>query len=314
MLLRWQIGERLQPRAERVEDGSLSRRRRRRTTTTSSTSSFRMLSSTPAVGSQQPGDDLNGGGVPGSLSHVTMRPTRSSTPWSLHRRCEGIEPRRDVAGRRPGSPSAAGVAHAVARRSACPDPLVSARTRMRPKLAWADAQRPPRGSRLHRTLRMAWWPRVFPLVVVFVLSHPAEAGGKARRRGPSPWQRSSCYARARLAVFCTTTSPPVTFGGFGMAFSSSRRASRWRRHGSTLRPAPRCRRADGAHDAVAGLDEVVAAEPLHLAEAGYQLLVDLLDELVGAALVDAFVASDGGMHMVLLALASLQCGEPGWVL
>src|SRR5690348_13402359 len=45
-----------------------------------------------------------------------------------------------------------------------------------------------------------------------------------------------------------------------------------------------------AHDAVAGLDEVVALEARQLAQAGHETLVDHLGELVGATLVDTLVA------------------------
>src|SRR5690242_1147358 len=54
--------------------------------------------------------------------------------------------------------------------------------------------------------------------------------------------------------------------------------------------------ADGADDAVAGLDQVVAAEPRQLAKAGQQAVLDLLDELVDTGLVDCLVASNGGVH------------------
>src|SRR5205823_2079837 len=68
--------------------------------------------------------------------------------------------------------------------------------------------------------------------------------------------------------------------------------------------------ADGAHDAVAGLDEVVALEARQLAQAGDQGLADLLGQLVGATRVDTLVASNGGMH-VLLPTVTVQGGEPG---
>jgi hypothetical protein len=42
---------------------------------------------------------------------------------------------------------------------------------------------------------------------------------------------------------------------------------------------------------------VIAAETLQLAQAGNEGLVDLLDELVGAALVDRFVAANGRLHV-----------------
>src|SRR5689334_9709585 len=60
--------------------------------------------------------------------------------------------------------------------------------------------------------------------------------------------------------------------------------------------------ADGAHDAVADLEEVVAGEAGQLAQLRREALVDLLGELVGATLVDTLVTSDGGMHVVLLAV------------
>src|SRR6185295_14297340 len=57
---------------------------------------------------------------------------------------------------------------------------------------------------------------------------------------------------------------------------------------------------DGAHDAVTGLDEEVAAEARKLAEARGQTRIDLLLQLVGALGVDSFVASHDGMHVLLL--------------
>jgi len=42
---------------------------------------------------------------------------------------------------------------------------------------------------------------------------------------------------------------------------------------------------------------VIAAETLQLAQAGNERLVDPLDELVGAALIDRLVASNGRVHV-----------------
>src|SRR5690349_3809530 len=58
----------------------------------------------------------------------------------------------------------------------------------------------------------------------------------------------------------------------------------------------RLEHADGADDAVTGLDEVVPAEAGQLAQPRHQGLVDLLRQLVGPLLVDTFVASHGCMH------------------
>src|SRR5678815_4571996 len=49
---------------------------------------------------------------------------------------------------------------------------------------------------------------------------------------------------------------------------------------------------DRAHHAVAGLDEVVALEAWERVQAGQEALVELLGQLVGATLVDTFVASN----------------------
>jgi hypothetical protein len=54
--------------------------------------------------------------------------------------------------------------------------------------------------------------------------------------------------------------------------------------------------ADGANDAVLGLDQVVAVEAGQLAQGRQEAVVSLLDELLGAALVDRLVASNGGKH------------------
>jgi hypothetical protein len=51
--------------------------------------------------------------------------------------------------------------------------------------------------------------------------------------------------------------------------------------------------ADRTQDAVAGLDEVIAAEARQLAQAGHESLLDLLDELAGAALIDRLVPAGG---------------------
>src|SRR6185312_9663432 len=51
-----------------------------------------------------------------------------------------------------------------------------------------------------------------------------------------------------------------------------------------------------ADDAVMGVDQGVAAEARQLLKSGHEALVDLLDDLAGAALVDAFVASNRGEH------------------
>src|SRR5207247_5108897 len=56
---------------------------------------------------------------------------------------------------------------------------------------------------------------------------------------------------------------------------------------------------DRTHDAVAGLDDVVALEARQLAQAGHEALVDLLCQLVGATLVDTLVASNSAMHVML---------------
>src|ERR1044072_4606435 len=60
----------------------------------------------------------------------------------------------------------------------------------------------------------------------------------------------------------------------------------------------RVEEADGAHDAVAGIDEVVAAEARQLAQAGNERLVDLLDELARAGLVGRLVASNRAIHVI----------------
>src|SRR6476469_1266196 len=54
--------------------------------------------------------------------------------------------------------------------------------------------------------------------------------------------------------------------------------------------------ADRAHDAVAGVDEEVAAEAGKLAQLRCQALADLLGQLVDVARVDAFVTSDSRKH------------------
>jgi hypothetical protein len=49
-------------------------------------------------------------------------------------------------------------------------------------------------------------------------------------------------------------------------------------------------------DAIAGVDERVAVEARELAQLGEEVLVDLLEDLALAALVDRLVASNGDMH------------------
>src|SRR6266566_2767067 len=55
-----------------------------------------------------------------------------------------------------------------------------------------------------------------------------------------------------------------------------------------------------AKDAVAGLDQVVAGETGKLPELRDERLVDLADDLAHAGRVDAFVPTNGGMHLMLL--------------
>ena len=100
-------------------------------------------------------------------------------------------------------------------------------------------------------------------------------------------------------VLCTTTSPMVIFGGFGSAFSSFHSRTQL---DAMLRRLVGLRRrleeADGGHDAVAGIDEVIAAEARQLAQAwGTRRVLDLLDELAGAALVDRLIAPNGAVHV-----------------
>src|SRR5689334_15915739 len=60
--------------------------------------------------------------------------------------------------------------------------------------------------------------------------------------------------------------------------------------------------ADRAHDALAAVDQEVAAEPGQLAQARRQTLADLLRQFVLLARVDTFVASHGCKHLLLLTL------------
>src|SRR4029077_18214612 len=57
-----------------------------------------------------------------------------------------------------------------------------------------------------------------------------------------------------------------------------------------------------AQHSVAGLDEVVAGKPGQLAKLRDEGLVYLADGLVRAGRVDAFVTTNGGMHVMLLAV------------
>jgi hypothetical protein len=54
--------------------------------------------------------------------------------------------------------------------------------------------------------------------------------------------------------------------------------------------------ADRAEDAVAGLDQAIAVEAGELGQARHQGLIDLLDELAGALLIDRVIATNGGKH------------------
>ena len=125
---------------------------------------------------------------------------------------------------------------------------------------------------------------------------------KARGRGPSLRRRTALrgHASTSAPVLCTTTSPPVIIGAFGIAdssFSSRTQSDATRVDSSAC--ADRLEEADGAHDAVAGIDEVIAAEARQFAQARREALVDLLDEICDAALVDRLVASDGGIHVMV---------------
>ena len=55
-----------------------------------------------------------------------------------------------------------------------------------------------------------------------------------------------------------------------------------------------------AQDAAVRLDQVVAGETGELAKLRHERLVDLADDLVHAGRVDTFVATNGGMHVMLL--------------
>src|SRR6266513_1859624 len=55
-----------------------------------------------------------------------------------------------------------------------------------------------------------------------------------------------------------------------------------------------------AQDAVAGLDQVVAGETGELPKLRDERLFDLADDFVHAGRVDAFVSTNGGMHVMLL--------------
>src|SRR5579864_1473592 len=61
--------------------------------------------------------------------------------------------------------------------------------------------------------------------------------------------------------------------------------------------------ADRAHDAVAGVDQEVAAEAWQLAQAWRQTLADFLRQLVLVTRVDVFVASHGRKHVLLLTVS-----------
>ena len=54
--------------------------------------------------------------------------------------------------------------------------------------------------------------------------------------------------------------------------------------------------ADRAHNAVAGLDQVITVEARKLTQAGEEGVLGALDEVAGTGLVDRLVASNGGMH------------------
>ncbi len=53
---------------------------------------------------------------------------------------------------------------------------------------------------------------------------------------------------------------------------------------------------DRGHDALTLVDEAIAGKAGELAEQRDEARIDLLDELVRAALVDRLVTADGGMH------------------
>jgi uncharacterized protein YbjT (DUF2867 family) len=67
--------------------------------------------------------------------------------------------------------------------------------------------------------------------------------------------------------------------------------------------ARRLEQADRGQDAVRGLKQDVTVEARQLAQAGNQVVVGLAGDLGRTTLVDTFVPSDGGIHLLLLTLA-----------
>jgi hypothetical protein len=95
--------------------------------------------------------------------------------------------------------------------------------------------------------------------------------------------------------------PLVIFGGFGIAeakFSSVIHVETILFDSSAC--SARLEEAEGADDALTGLDQVVAGEAGELAQVRDERLVDLGCELVRAGGVDTLVATNGRMHVLLL--------------
>ena len=116
-------------------------------------------------------------------------------------------------------------------------------------------------------------------------------------------------------MLCATTLPLVIFGALGIAvlkFSSVIHFETSFVDSSAC--SERLEETERAQDAVAGLDQVVAGEAGELAKLRDERLVDLAGDLVRAGRVDAFVTTNGGMHVMLLlflqgrALEWAHCG------
>src|SRR5207237_5603792 len=116
---------------------------------------------------------------------------------------------------------------------------------------------------------------------------------KARKRGPSPIRRNSRALRADETVLVCLVRDDLA--GRDLRRIRKRRVELLVAHpgryqaGRLLALLGRVEDADGSHDAVAAVDEVVATEARQLAQAGHQRLADLALELVGTAMILGFV-------------------------
>ena len=108
------------------------------------------------------------------------------------------------------------------------------------------------------------------------------------------------YATA-TPLLCATTLPLVIFGAFGITVLKFSSVIHFE---TTFVDSPACsdvwKRPSELRTPLSASIEVVAGKPGELAKLRHERLVDLAGDLVHAGRVDAFVTTNGGMHVMLL--------------